>query len=104
MSIIKVACKDQIMEFVDMPLIASGGVNEDKVEFTFDASWSTYEKTAVFYRSPKQVYHVSITANKCTVPAEVLEKEGYMYFGVFGIYGQTIQTWLVYSKFKMRRI
>ena len=92
MSTIKVSCNDQVMSFDDMPVIASGGVNEDQVQFSFDSAWNLYAKTAVFYRNPQQVYHVPITENRCNIPHEVLEKEGDMYFGVFGIHGTTIQT------------
>jgi len=35
MSTIKVSCNDRVMSFDDMPVIASGGVNEDYVEFYF---------------------------------------------------------------------
>ena len=40
MSTIKVSCNDQVMSFDDMPVIASGGINEDQVQFSFDSAWS----------------------------------------------------------------
>jgi imidazole glycerol phosphate synthase subunit HisF len=35
MSVVKVSCTDQVLKFVQAPVIASGGMNEVKLEFDF---------------------------------------------------------------------
>lgn len=91
-TIIRVACIDQKLVLTSDPGIASGGRNEDVVEFEFCSLWSGFAKTAVFYRTPDEVYHVPATGNSCVIPHEVLADEGLMYFGVFGVKGDTTRT------------
>lgn len=82
---IKVICSDQQLVAAVTPTIASGGINEDRIEFEFCPLWNGFGKTAIFYRDAKEaVYHVPLENDACIIPHEVLADEGWMYFGVFG--------------------
>ena len=92
-TLIKVSCDDQTLNVIQNPLVASGGVNEDAVEFSFDSLWEGYAKTAVFYRDENTVYNVVLDSNnKAIVPQEVLQDEGTLFFGVFGVSGNITRT------------
>lgn len=85
-TIIQVKCTDQVLTYENTPIIASGGVKEDHIQFTFCEKWGGLTKTAVFWRSEKEVYHVMLDeSDGCAVPPEVLASAGVMYFGVFGV-------------------
>lgn len=85
-TIIKVRCTDQVLTFENTPVIASGGLEEDFVSFEFCGKWDGLVKTAVFWRSEEDVYHVLLDeADSCPIPREVLAVEGVIYFGVFGV-------------------
>ncbi len=75
---------DQHLTLVNVPLIASGGVDEIRIHFQFCNLWDECGKTAVFYRDPDEVYHVPIADGSVIVPHEVLTEEGFFYFGVMG--------------------
>lgn len=83
---------DQAIQLVNVPLIASGGQNEVRVDFTFCSKWADKKKTAVFYQNPEDVYHVMMDDDSAVVPPEALAKEGLFYFGVFGADGEQIRT------------
>lgn len=86
MSTIKVKCIDQTLTIVNAPVIASGGLLENDVEFDFCPLWTGYLKTAVFYKDKNLVYSAVIgTGTKCTIPHEVTDDPGTMYFGVYGV-------------------
>ena len=99
---INVQCTDQRLRITDQPLIASGGVNEDVVNFTFDSSWDGFTKTAVFYQTEDAVYHMLVVNDSCSIPHEVLAEPGYLLFGVFGVNGDVIKTSEV-LKYKIER-
>jgi hypothetical protein len=82
---------DQHLTLVNVPLIASGGVDEIRIHFQFCGLWDGCGKTAVFYRDPSEVYHVPIADGSVIVPHEVLTEEGFFYFGVMGT-GDNIRT------------
>jgi regulator of RNase E activity RraB len=76
-----------------MPFIASGDVNEDRIEFEFCSMWDGFAKTAVFYRTEADVYHVLLDENdSCIIPHEVLAEPGPLYFGVFGAKDDRVRT------------
>lgn len=78
---------------INNPLIASGGLHENFVSFTFCSLWDGFVKTAVFYRSEKEPYYAMIDeAGMCEVPHEVTDNQGIMYFGVFGVLGDITRT------------
>lgn len=84
-TIIKVKCIDQSLALVGTPLVASGGKNEDLAQFEFCEKWDGYTKTATFYQDEKHAYYSLINEkDTCVIPCEVLQKEGNLYFGVFG--------------------
>lgn len=93
MTIIKARLDDQVLTMLETPVVASGGVEEDTVFFEFDDTWTGYTKKAVFYCDKSNVYHVTVGAdNTAVVPWEVLQRKGFMFFGVFGTKGSEIKT------------
>lgn len=92
MSTIQVSCIDQVLTMTNTPVIASGGIKEDRVAFTFCPMWDGYYKTAVFWRTEDEVYNqVLDDTNSCDIPPEVLGTEGVLYFGVFGVNDEEAQ-------------
>lgn len=85
MSYIKASVADQVLKITSAPPLASGGVNETHVEFTFCEKWEGFEKTALFYREEGQYYYSVLDENDvCIVPWEVYDTAGTFYFSVFG--------------------
>ena len=85
-TIIKMRCIDQVLTFESTPVIASGGLEEDIVQVEFCSKWDGLMKTAVFWRSADEAYHVLMDdSGSCTIPREVLTEEGVFYFGIFGV-------------------
>ena len=85
-TIVKVRCTDQVLTFENTPVIASGGLEEDFVSFSFCGKWDGLGKTAVFWRSESDPYHVLLDEDDCCqIPPEVLMQDGVIYFGVFGV-------------------
>lgn len=92
-TIIHVKCVDQRLKIVSAPAVFSGGVNEDFLSVEFCELWDGYTKTAVFYRTEKEVYHVVLDKdNKCVIPWEVLRTPGHLYLSVFGCKDDTTRT------------
>ena len=91
-TLIKAKITDQTLEFTLKPMVASGGVNEDVIEFEFDALWDGFDMVAVFYRSKREVFHKKIVGNRCTVPSEVLRAQGVFYVGVMGVKDNVTRT------------
>lgn len=86
MSTILVKCQDQVLAFENTPLIASGDVGVDFVQFSFCDLWDGYKRAAVFWRNEKDVYHVNLDEeDRCEIPKEVLQDGGLIYFGAFGV-------------------
>lgn len=91
-TLIKAKITDQTLEFTLKPMVASGGVNEDVIEFEFDELWDGFNTVAVFYRSKRDVFHKKIVDNRCTVPSEVLRAQGVFYVGVMGVKDNVTRT------------
>lgn len=91
-TLIKAKITDQTLEFTLKPMVASGGVNEDVIEFEFDELWDGFDTVAVFYRSKREVFHQKIVNNSCTVPSEVLRAQGVFYVGVMGVKDNVTRT------------
>lgn len=91
-TLIKAKITDQSLEFTLKPMVASGGVNEDVIEFEFDELWDGFDMVAVFYRSKREVFHQKIVDNSCTVPSEVLRAQGVFYVGVMGVKDNVTRT------------
>lgn len=91
-TLIKAKITDQTLEFTLKPMVASGGVNEDVIEFEFDELWDGFDTVAVFYRSKRDVFHQKIVGNRCTIPSEVLRTQGVCYVGVMGVKDNVTRT------------
>lgn len=92
MSIIRVNCVDQTLAFDHTPVIASGGLREDFIQFTFCGQWTGFTRTVAFWRSVKEVYHVLLDENDAAeLPSEVTGEEGPIFFGVFGVNADGVQ-------------
>ena len=89
---VAVSCTDQKLTITSQPLIASGGVQEDVIEFGFCPLWDGFEKTAAFWRNEREVYHVVLVDDRCVIPKEVTLTPGVFLFGVFGIKDDVIRT------------
>ena len=90
MANILITVTGQSMAYTSMPVIASHGVNEDYVVFTFDSDWTGYAKTATFYheRFPEEIYTTVVNgSNTALVPHEVTDKPGRIFIGVTGVSG-----------------
>ncbi len=86
MSIIKVKCTDQVLTYENTPVIASGGLEENFIEFSFCGQWDGYVRTAVFWQAEAEAYHVVLDENNSgQVPPEVTAVDGVIYIGVFGV-------------------
>lgn len=95
LTIIEMSCNDQDLEITSMPVVASGGIHENFVAFTFCEKWEGLTKTGVFYRDGKKLepyYSMVDDRNMCEVPHEVTDQAGTIYIGVFGVVGDAIKT------------
>ena len=90
---IRVSCVDQVLKFVERPVLASGGLNEAVVVFDFCEKWNGFAKTCVFYRSEDELYHSILDDDGiCVVPWEVYSEPGSFYFTIFGDKGEVRRT------------
>lgn len=95
MSVIKAVVDGQSIMLVNTPKIASNGINENMVEFTFDESWDGFGKTAMFYKELHEanVYQSIINNNgMAIVPYEVTNAKCKICFGVVGAKDDIIYT------------
>ena len=92
-TVIKVKCIDQALTLINSPVIASGGLNENKLECEFCEKWDGFSKTAVFYQDKKNVYYSVLDENDtCIIPKEATASKGTMCFGIFGSKGDVTRT------------
>lgn len=85
-TIIKLRCIDQVLALESTPVVASGGLGEDFIQVSFCSKWDGLAKTAVFWRTEDDAYHVPLDQDGvCPIPPEVLADEGAIYFGLFGV-------------------
>ena len=86
-TIIAAKVTDQALQLTNYPKLASGGIKEIKVIFTFCDLWADASRmVAVFYRDKANVYHVGLTDNAAVAPWEPFAAEGAAYMGVFAEY------------------
>lgn len=84
-TIIKMTCKDQALICTKAPILASGGVNEDKIIFTFSEEWDGYEKVVNFYYTPQEIYSVDVDENnEVFIPSMVIANPGFLFISVYG--------------------
>ena len=75
------------------PEIFSGDQSIDFVEFTFeDDMWNFPNIWAIFSRFKGTSYQVALEDNKVMIPAEVMQKKGYVYIGLMATDGENVQT------------
>ena len=67
---------DQTIQLVNVPALASGSIGVLQIKCEFDQLWDGYGKTAVFYVTKENVYHVPLAQGVATVPHEVLSAKG----------------------------
>lgn len=70
--------------------LVSTQINYDTCEFTFDASWDGYAKTAVFYSDTTVKKSIALVGNECVIPWENLVNSGVLFVGVFGVKGTSV--------------
>lgn len=93
MSVIKAKCTDQQLKLIEIPVIASGGVNEIRAEFEFCEKWDGFAKTAIFYKEETDIYYSLLDSNDtCVVPWEVCYTDGAFKISVFGNKGDARRT------------
>ena len=82
---IKLECNDQLLRLLNNPVIASGGINEDRVKFIFCNKWDGLNKTAIFYHNLEEVYEQQLDeGDECFIPEIVLMDPGILHIGVYG--------------------
>lgn len=74
----------------DRNMLTADSVDYVIAAFTFDESWNSLYKTAIF-RVGELVYHTPLENNSCKIPFEAL-KEPMMYISVFGVLDTTRAT------------
>ena len=91
---LKINVTNQRLSFGENPPeIYSGDQSIDFVEFTFeDAMWNFPDIWAIFSRQKGTSYQVSLEDNKVMIPAEVMQKRGYVYIGLMATDGENVQT------------
>lgn len=93
MTTILVKCVDQNLQVLNSPIVASGGLQETSMQFSFCSKWEGLAKTVVFYRDKSEVYNVVLDGeDKCLIPDEVMQEKGRIYFGVYGVSGSKRKT------------
>lgn len=92
---------DQTLTITNAPLIASGGVNDIRINFDFCPLWNDAAKTAVFIHGKEDPIPVDLDLNSVIVPPEAIASSGIFSFGVIGITGdQTRPTEVVQLKIR----
>ena len=84
MTTIRLLTSGQHLGAVQKVKLASGDVDSVFLDVSFDSSWDEFTaRTAVFYTSQDDtILEMLLIDNKCTVPHEVLAKEGTLFIGV----------------------
>lgn len=99
MSVIKIRVDDQQIALTNMPVIASGGVEENQIEFDFSSDWAGFACVACFYRENKSYTSLVSATGVASVPYEVTATDGKMWLGVMGVKdGVTKTSELVFYK------
>ena len=93
MSKIEVEVIDQIQNFTNMPVIASGDINADRIKFTFSEEWAGYSKICTFYQQKGEYYYGLVDSNnEVVIPNGVINKPGNIHFGVSGFKDEITRT------------
>lgn len=91
---IQITVDHQKLTAQSSPVIASRGVEDTEVAFTFDSSWSGYTKTAVFYREDTKLLQKATVSNSgvAVVPWEIMAADGRIFIGVSGTNEDVVYT------------
>lgn len=91
---LKINVTNQRLSFGENPPeIFSGDQSIDFVEFTFtDDTWNFPDIWAIFSRQKGAAYQIALEDNKVMIPAEVMQKRGYVYIGLMATDGENVQT------------
>lgn len=81
---------DQSITITDESLTVSESVGIYECDFTFDASWDEWNKTAVFEGAGETIEMI-VVDNKAQIPREVLKEAGWIKIGVYGTKGGEIK-------------
>lgn len=81
---------DQSITITDESLTVSESVGIYECDFTFDASWDEWNKTAVFEGAGSTIEMI-VVDNKAQIPWEVLKEAGWIKIGVYGTKGGEIK-------------
>lgn len=92
MTTIKLKVVDENIEFVSTPPVYSGDIKTIDTKFEFGENWNGFTKTAVFYNDITKPYHQIMENDICYIPHEVMQKEGRIFLGVFGVKGDKVKT------------
>lgn len=85
-TIIRAQCIDQTLRLTHTPKIASGGVNDVTIDFTFCSLWDTFpDKCVVFRRQEGAPIHMLMQGNQCVIPREALQDPGQLFVSVFAV-------------------
>lgn len=86
MPTIQVQCVEHDLMIINLPVLASGSVGVDAVEFSFCPTWDGFTKTAIFYLSNGTTKPVSLDdSGKCSIPPEILRSDEPFEFGAVGL-------------------
>lgn len=94
-TLITARINDQALQVANASLIASGSEGVLQVRCYFDSLWAGYGKTAVFYRTEAEVYHIPVVDGLAEIPHEVLADDGYFFLGFMGVAENTRTTEVV---------
>ena len=103
-TIIEIKCVDQALIPMVTPIVAAGGVKEDKIIFSFCPLWDGFAKTAVFWLDKGEPYEAVVDAeNGCIIPSEALIKNGNLFFGVYGVNADGVKRTSEVIKYKIEK-
>lgn len=93
MTTIKIMTCDQVLSFVETPVIACGDVKTVQMVTSTCQAWEGYALSAVFYTDlDKTPYEVLLTDGMCVVPHEVLSKCTTLHIGIRGVNDDEVKT------------
>ena len=86
----KIDVRDNEAVLIEQDRLVSGAVKMFRAEFTFDASWDGFTRTAVFNGGTVS-REAPLVEDACMVPWEVLLPNGHLSVGVYGINGAQVK-------------
>lgn len=91
-TILNIICNDQQLICQNDIVVASGGINDTLIHFSFSEDWNGFIKTAAFYNIYKKIEFKIILNNECFIPSNIINKEGSIWIGVFGYKNEITKT------------